>query len=239
MNKKPYKYRKGYPGNKSLPNLLPHILGLIPIHSTYFELFAGSAQVLLAKAPAKHSAVVDIDDFQISQLSITTPPGTTVINSCAIKWLEDNASAAADVFVYADPPYIISTRLSQSSIYNHEMSDADHFRFLAAARAFKGKMIISHYKCAAYDSALPTWNCRTVKVSCSGIIATEALYYNFPENLMRAQPFKAGIDKTDRQRIKRKAERWFNNFCKLPVYEQQALLKRIKELHEVFGERAD
>lgn len=61
---------------------------------------------------------------------------------------------------YVDPPYVHSTRevhAARGRYYEHEMSDADHERLLAALCEVEGMVVLSGYPCALYDGALVGW----------------------------------------------------------------------------------
>ena len=58
-----------------------------------------------------------------------------------------------NVLIYADPPYILSTRHGKQ--YNCEMTDADHAVLLEALKAHKGPVLLSGYDSALYDGLVP------------------------------------------------------------------------------------
>lgn len=221
-----------YLGNKKIISLLPNILGLIPVHSTYCELFAGSAQVLLSKRKADHSIIVDKNEKILKQVKSLYSGSLEVVNGCSSVWLDLATSAAIkDLFIYADPPYRLSERSCASTRYRFEMNDQDHAIFLLSVLKSGHKILISHYDSPFYDDFLINWNKKVVNVSYHGKIRKEALYFNYDSNGEMFMPTMAGADKTDRQRIKRKAERWGLNFEKLPVYEQQCILNRLNSVY--------
>ena len=55
---------------------------------------------------------------------------------------------------YADPPYLHATRTARK-VYEYEMSEADHLRFLATCNGLRGKVYISGYRSEMYDDLLP------------------------------------------------------------------------------------
>lgn len=62
-----------------------------------------------------------------------------------------------NVLIYADPPYIISSRQGKRPQYRHEMTDADHGELLEVLRAHKGPVILSGYDNSLYNDALQGW----------------------------------------------------------------------------------
>lgn len=82
-----------------------------------------------------------------------------------------------DCLVYADPPYVLSTRGEKQ--YNHEMTDADHRALLAALAAHPGPVVLSGYPCALYDEALAGWRrIERVTLAEAGAARTEVLWLN-------------------------------------------------------------
>ncbi len=219
---------KTYTGNKSAPNLANNILSIFPPHSRYVELFAGSAQIAQKKKHVDNTLLVDKYVSAIPQSFVTTMPGIVVIQGCAIQWLRDNNTDMVDTLIYADPPYIISERLSKKKLYKFELTDQNHIEFLNLCKQSAAKIVISHYKCALYDRELASWEQKVVKCSYRGSVVDECIYYNFAAAGETHTTTFSGKNKTDRQRIKRKAKRWLDNFERLPTYEQQAILEGLK-----------
>ncbi len=63
--------------------------------------------------------------------------------------------AFPEVLIYADPPYVLSTR--NQRIYAHEMTDQDHIELLNALGSHPGPVILSGYACGLYDKRLKHW----------------------------------------------------------------------------------
>lgn len=76
-------------------------------------------------------------------------------NMDATKFMEREDGPGA--FHYCDPPYVHSTR-NTKDLYAHEMTEADHARFLDTAKQCKGKVMISGYLCCMYEIQLSSWN---------------------------------------------------------------------------------
>lgn len=60
-----------------------------------------------------------------------------------------------NVLIYADPPYLLSTRAAKQ--YKHEMSEQDHVELLEALIQHKEKIILSGYQSELYDELLKGW----------------------------------------------------------------------------------
>lgn len=78
--------------------------------------------------------------------------------------------------IYADPPYVLSTRAGK--MYPHEMTDADHALLLNALDAHPGPVILSGYHSALYDERLAFWHTREKKTKAESGIRTEVLWLN-------------------------------------------------------------
>jgi DNA adenine methylase len=82
-----------------------------------------------------------------------------------------------DCLVYADPPYVRSTRAEAQ--YRHEMTDADHVALLEVLDAHPGPVLLSGYRCDLYDGRLTHWRrLERAAIAEGGRRRTEALWLN-------------------------------------------------------------
>jgi DNA adenine methylase len=85
---------------------------------------------------------------------------------------------------YLDPPYYAATR-TVPDVYRHEMTNTQHRELLDALRHVKGKVILSGYANALYDTMLPDWSRHTVNLPNNAAggkekrRVTEVLWCNF------------------------------------------------------------
>lgn len=85
---------------------------------------------------------------------------------------------SVDTLIYADPPYVLSTRKGRK-LYRHEMTDADHLALLDTLDAHPGFVVLSGYTCPLYDERLTHWARRTRDVQAEkGQTRTEVLWLN-------------------------------------------------------------
>ena len=84
----------------------------------------------------------------------------------------------SNVFIYIDPPYLLSTRSGKQ--YKCEMTDDDHVELLEVLIASKAKMMVSGYESDLYNQYLRDWN-RFVFNSCAegGRKRTEVVWINY------------------------------------------------------------
>lgn len=99
-----------------------------------------------------------------------------------------------NVLIYADPPYVLSTRYGAKKQYRHDMTDDDHMELLEALRAHTGPVIISGYQSELYDAGLPGWYKATKKARTQTTAERqEILWMNFePETQITLSPIFAG-----------------------------------------------
>jgi site-specific DNA-adenine methylase len=85
---------------------------------------------------------------------------------------------------FLDPPYVAGTRAS-ANVYEHEMGDAAHRELLDLLRTVKGRVVLSGYGNALYDSLLAGWSRHTFDVANHGACGptkrrmTEVVWANF------------------------------------------------------------
>ena len=60
-----------------------------------------------------------------------------------------------NVLIYADPPYLLSTRHGKQ--YKHEMDERDHEELLEALKAHRGPVLLSGYDSELYNDSLRGW----------------------------------------------------------------------------------
>lgn len=86
---------------------------------------------------------------------------------------------SSDVLIYADPPYVLSTRKQRQ--YNVEMDDdAQHKALLDALLAHPGPVILSGYESELYNDTLQRWTKLHQRTHAEGGVArTETLWLNY------------------------------------------------------------
>lgn len=71
-----------------------------------------------------------------------------------------------DTFVYADPPYVSSTRVNKK-MYTSEFSNDDHLDLLKALNRTQAKVMLSGYPHPLYDELLGNWKRYEFDVQCT------------------------------------------------------------------------
>lgn len=214
-----------YPGGKGGAGVYQAIINQMPPHEVYIEPFLGAGSVMRHKRPAALNIGIDRDPAVVdrAQSDPSALQDAELIAGDGIAWLTRRQWTGREL-VYADPPYLISARAWPKRYYEFELTDADHVALLALLKRLPCMVMVSGYASPLYAAALADWRLVTFTAATRGAPATEHLWCNFPEPKALHDCRYLGADRTDRQRIKRKAERWRVRFSALDPLERQAVL---------------
>lgn len=84
-----------------------------------------------------------------------------------------------EILIYADPPYVTSTRTANRDQYRHEMTDADHEALLTALNQHSGMALLSGYDCPMYRDMLKDWRIESITTRAErAATRTECLWIN-------------------------------------------------------------
>jgi len=223
-----------YRGGKNLAGTYQKIINQIPPHTTYIEPFLGSGAILRMKKPARSSIAIDRHAAVIAAAKATFEiPDARYICDDAISFLREG-NFSAGTFIYLDPPYLIESRRNQGRIYKFEFSEADHIALLEVIQTITADIAISGYDTRLYREALESW--RLVQFNANtriNISAIECLWMNYPQPFELHDYRYLGENYRERQRIKRRQQRWKRRLSAMPDLERQALLATIEELRSV------
>jgi DNA adenine methylase len=247
----------GYPGGKAGDGVYQRLINLMPPHEVYIEPFLGGGALMRFKRPARLNIGLDLDPAVIEQTQGccagsldpaigTSSPETALWDPLApndgdgpvfkfdctdgIQFLKRYQFTGREL-VYCDPPYLMSTRpLAARPCYRFEMSDVDHRRFLRVAIALPCAVMISGYHSGLYEDALKGWSSIHFQAKTRGRMATEWVWFNFPRPAVLHDYRFLGENWRERERIKRKKERWTARLRRMPEAERQALLSALLEL---------
>lgn len=218
-----------YIGGKSQSGVYQRIINLIPPHSVYIEPFLGSGAILRLKKPAPLSYGVD---RALSKMTLLE--GLVTTEGCGMEFLERFDFRGGE-FVYADPPYLLSTRGGRRH-YQHEMTEADHVRLLGILTSLPCPVMLSGYPSALYDDALTGWHREEFRVMTRGHTwATEVLWFNYEPPASLHDFSFVGTDYRERLRIKRKRARWAARLNRMPSLERAALFSALVDAMEREG----
>lgn len=230
-----------YPGGKNGAGAIQTIINQIPPHLMKIESFAGSATLTRYIRPAHVNVVIDIYT-SCTEILRTALSDTVVISGDAISLLPgivaNSGYPAGDIFIYADPPYLkldtdgTPVRSCQRDLYDHEFYTVEqHMKLLRLLKSLGCMIMISGYWSKLYATELAGWRTVTYNsVVRSGRVAKEYLWMNYPEPIALHDYSFLGRNRTDRQRIKRKVQRWRNRISNMPTLEKQVLLQAMDGL---------
>ncbi len=229
-----------YPGGKNGAGVYQTIINLMPPHEVYIEPFLGGGAIMRQKRPALLNIGLDLDAGVIARFDDAT--GGTVISGDArsrfrfqhgdgLAFLRSYPFTGAEL-VYCDPPYMHETR-GRTDLYRYEMDDRQHAALLDIIKRLPCRVMLSGYWTERYAAALQHWNSVTFEaMTRAGRIATEWLWFNFPEPVALHDYRYLGEDFRERERIKRKKQRWVTRLHTMPTLERRALLAAIGEAWE-------
>lgn len=215
-----------YPGGKG--SHYQKIINLIPPHRVYIETHVGSGAIARNKQPAKRNILIDIDP-EVVQAAAIIKNGDTgqkweILCQDALAWLK-SYDFQGDEFIYCDPPYVMSSRRQHRQIYRYELTDADHIKLLECLKGLPCKIMISGYWSELYGQMLADWHTACFQaVTRGGSMATEWLWMNYPRPVRLHDYSHLGETFRERERIKRKKQRWVERLKRMDILERQALL---------------
>lgn len=219
-----------YPGGKAGSGVYQTIINQIPPHDVYIEAFAGGAAVLRNKRPASCSIAIDADKRACASMLSLEMASLTVIHGDALTFLRSYAWTGKE-FIYLDPPYLMTTRSSQRPIYTHEFAEEQqHLELLSLLLTLPADVAISGYASSLYCAMLSGWRSITFQaVTRGGRVATEHLWMNYPQPARLHDYRYLGSNFRERERIKRKMQRWKQRLDAMPALEKYALMAILAE----------
>ncbi len=135
----------------------------------------------------------------------------------------------ARAFVYADPPYLLSSRRSPKRLYASELSDEAHGELLATLVALPCLVMVSHYPHPLYAAALQDWRTFTFRAQTrGGKMATEQVWCNYAPPVELHDARYLGRNKRERERVRRRVRRWTAGLARMAPLERQAVLDSLQ-----------
>ena len=228
-----------YPGGKGGAGVWQWIVGQMPVHDNFGEMFAGNASIFRNKPPISGRTVLLDLDRDAPAMKLAADNVECAV-ACGIRWLEEHANELDHTWlIYLDPPYPEETRVKKS-IYGFELTGSQHDRLLALIRELDCRVMISSYYSRRYARALSDWKCEKKTVTTRGDLRTEFIWSNFdlvtPQREPAAEPLEVATPLVslaaaggyrERGRAKRKAARWLANYQKMPDWERQLIFETL------------
>lgn len=208
----------------------PKIINQIRPHDVYVAPFLGRDKVIqnMRKARWVQGFELDVDIYQEWE----AVPWMRAFHGNGLHYLKNFEPAAKlQHCLFCDPPYPHETRTSAHR-YKHEFTERDHRLLLQHLnrihRAYDNcQILVCTYPNWLYTHDLKGWHCIEYQAMTRGGPRTEHLYVNrLPDGELHDYSY-LGINRTQRQQIKRKADRWTTNLERMPIIERNAILERI------------
>lgn len=152
------------------------------------------------------------------------------ISADAVAWLDSYPWTGSE-FVYADPPYLFETRKQKDrAIYRHEYRYSDHMALLDVLFKLPCDVMVSGYRSELYDDMLRGWHSDTIEaMTRGGTMATEVIWMNYPPPKHLHDYRYLGGNYRERERIKKKKNRWAQRWAGMDRLERLAILAAIEE----------
>ena len=240
-----------YIGGKNGAGVYQKIISAMPEHLVYIELFLGSGAIIRRKRPARRNIGIEIDAAIFEKWKShgigADIPNLKIYNSDALSMLDNfrldlpdfpGGTRGKDVLIYADPPYLETTRAAANrNYYRNEFKTADqHSALLDRLVALPCRVMISGYRSQLYADRLAGWETLDIPTTNrAGNKVIETVWSNFPAPLYLHDYQFIGEDFTDRQRIKRKIENQIKKLKRLPNIERQAILFAVREFEREYN----
>ncbi|WP_413740818.1 DNA adenine methylase [Sodalis sp. RH18] len=224
----------GYLGSKGGSGVYQKIISMMPRHRIYIEAFLGEGAIIRNKPPAEKNIGFDLNPRALGFVNdAMRQAGIDFVGwgcDCMAMlrgWKQEALFNWQDVLIYADPPYLLETRTGTAR-YQHEYTVPQHHAMIDTLRALpSAKVMISGYRSDLYDSLLSDWRREDFQAMTRGGVRTESVWLNFDESTPAYSHSFAGRDYKERQRIKRKAERWAEKYRNLPERERLAIMSEM------------
>lgn len=222
-----------YRGGKNRDGVYQTIINELPPHEIFGEPFLGSGAIMRLKKTAIVSIGIDDDVRTIDQFPTDLVPNLTLINMDALTWLKtEGEKLGRNALLYVDPPYLDITRRQQGKLYRKEFKTKEqHTELLEILLTLNCMVAISGYWSELYAQMLKCWrevNYRTTLRG--GIEVTEYLWMNYEQPFQLHDYQYLGENYRQRERIKKKKDRWRNKLARMALMERYAILAAIEDL---------
>jgi DNA adenine methylase len=231
---------KAYNGGKSGAGVYQTIINQQPKHDFYLEAFLGHGGIMRKKKPAQLNIGIDKDESIIKKWnSLETTYCLELLHGDAIEFLEGLALKSVrdnkleSKLIYVDPPYVRSARKSERPLYKHELTDQDHLRLLQVLKTLPYMVQISGYPNELYAEELRGWRRVEFQAKTRQGMATEMLWMNYPEPTELHTLDYVGSNYRERERIKKKRDRWERRFREMPALERQVIAEALANVNNI------
>jgi DNA adenine methylase len=226
----------GYPGSKGASGVAERTVSIIPAHRVWVSGFLGQCAVTRLKLPGDVDLGFDRDPDIVARWQDSGPAHVRVILGNSIQWLDTHRGKIDRTWtVYLDPPYILDSRTSKKRLYRFEMRSVErHREMLGQVVDLPCNLMICHYAHPLYLELLAGWHIERMISSTRGGPREELVFCNFdPAAVERHDVRFLGNNYRERERIKRKKQRWARRLAAMPAGERQAVREALEEIERV------
>ena len=225
---------KHYLGGKGCAGTYQQIINRIPPHVRLIIPFAGNCAIARNIKPALNTLLFDLDKNVIAAWENSLKNSTDknryhITLSDGTRYIDNNKNSfnCSDV-VYCDPPYPLNTRRSRSTKYKYDFTDSDHLSLLMVLLQLKCPVLISTYPNKLYNDLLKDWRKENYYSTTRKGRRLESLFMNFenPGCYLHDYSF-AGKNYRDRERIKKKVDRYYKKFNNMNPLERNAIFEKL------------
>lgn len=220
-----------YVGSKFGAGVYQSIINQMPPHRVYIEPFLGSGSIMQLKRPAAVNIGVDLDWSVLQRPEIRAAvPGVHLVHADALKFLA-GYPWRGDELVYADPPYLASTRMQGRLYYRCELAtEEEHANLLDLLDELPCMVALSGYESEMYARCLHRWRLVKFPAMTRGGPAVECLWMNYDAPARLHDYRYLGADYRERENLARQKNRWRRRLERMPVLQRQALLQVLAEI---------
>lgn len=220
---------KTYNGGKSGSGTYQTIINILPPMKTLVSLFVGNGGVERRLRLPELSIFNDSNDHVINQWQkiIGKQPqykGVKLKCTDGLDLMIDHHHDNTETLIYADPPYLFESRISQQKLYKQEWDYDDHVTFLQIALRCKCNVVISHPPHILYENMLQDWNVVDYAKITNGKKTHDRVWFNYLPPFVLQDYRYLGNTYRQREVIKNKTKRHLEKLEQLPLTHLQALL---------------
>ena len=209
-----------YSGGKG--KTYPHILNLMPPHRTYIESHLGGGAVVRNKLSAERQIGIDVDPRVIAKWQQFPELPCEIVCADSMSYL-DRAVLDESTLIYADPPYVPSTR-RRARVYRFDYTDQDHERMIHCLSQKRCMVMISGYQSDLYASLLQGWTRVDFSAKTHSDVRQESIWLNFDPPQRLHDHRNLGDCFREREVVRRRRSRLCARIQRLSQAEQFGLL---------------
>ena len=218
-----------FPGGKG--GTYQKYINLMPPHEVYMESHLGGGAIMRYKRRAKRNIGIEIDPEVIGIWANTNQIDFELIHGDAITFIKKYPFTGKEL-IYCDPPYLRETRKRYYPIYKYEYSLVQHIELLEVIKSIPCMVMISGYESQLYMDTLNNWHTYSFQAATHHGMATEWIWMNYTSPVQLHDYRYLGDNFREREKIKRKRERWMTRYKSMPVLERQALLSVLQAVND-------